>query len=98
MPLSHHLICEMSLHHCRIVLLRPTMAPNIGAVARIMRNMGLDRLVLAAPEADPTDREARRLSAHGEDILRQTQIVANLDQAITDCVLVAATSARTGNL
>jgi tRNA/rRNA methyltransferase len=88
----------MSLSNCRVVLVRPKIAANLGATARVMKNMGLDQLVLVSPEADPADREARRLSTHGEELLERARIVVDLGEAVADCVLVAATSARTGNL
>jgi tRNA/rRNA methyltransferase len=88
----------MSLHNCRVVLIRTKIAANIGAVARVMRNMGLDQLFLVSPEASPDDREARRLSTHGETILENARIVGDLGDAVADCIWVAATSARTGNL
>jgi tRNA/rRNA methyltransferase len=86
------------LANCRVVLLRPRIAANLGATARVMRNMGLRDLVLVAPEADPLDAEARKLSTHGEEILRRARVVADLGQGVADCVLVAATSAKTGGL
>lgn len=86
----------MSLARCRVVLVRPKFAGNLGATARAMRNMGLSELVLVAPEADPADRQARQLSTHGEEILDQARVVADLGEAVADCVLVAGTSARTG--
>jgi tRNA/rRNA methyltransferase len=86
----------MSLRNCRVVLVRPRIAANLGAVARILRNMGLERLVLVAPEADPGDREARRLSTRGESILNQATIVPDLSAALADSLLVAGTSARIG--
>jgi tRNA/rRNA methyltransferase len=86
----------MSLASCRVVLVRPQIAANLGAAARVMRNFGCERLVLVAPLADPADREARRLSTHGESILDRVQIVATLDEALADCVFVAGTSARIG--
>ena len=86
----------MSLHNCRVVLVRPEVAGNLGATARVMRNMGLSQLALVAPKADPADREARRLSTHGEAILERARVVAELGEAVADCVLVAGTSARTG--
>jgi tRNA/rRNA methyltransferase len=88
----------MSLHNCRVVLVRPEVAGNLGATARVMRNMGLAQLVLVAPKADPADREARRLSTHGEVILERARVVADLGEAVADCVLVAGTSARIGGL
>src|SRR5437660_11957472 len=88
----------MSLQNCRIVLVRPQISGNLGATARIMRNMGLSDLVLVAPEADIHDREARKLSTHGESILDNARIAADIGQAVADCVLVAGTTARTGKL
>ena len=79
-------------------MLRPRIAANLGATARVMRNMDLHDLVLVAPEADPLDVEARKLSTHGEEILKRARVVADLSQAVEDCVLVAATSAKTGGL
>jgi tRNA/rRNA methyltransferase len=81
---------------CRVVLVRTEVAGNLGATARIMRNMGLSRLVLVAPVADPGDRSARKLSTHGEEILDQARIVGTLDEAVGDCSLVVGTSARVG--
>ncbi len=86
----------MSLHHCRVVLVRPRIAANLGATARVMRNMGLTDLVLVAPEADPADQRARRLSTRGEAILDNARTVAGLGDAVADCLAVVGTSARMG--
>src|SRR5258708_2646014 len=86
------------LTNCRVVLVRPEVAANVGSVARVMRNFGLRELVLVAPKADPTDREARRLSTHGEAILDAARVVPDFATAVADCVLVVGTSARTGGL
>jgi tRNA/rRNA methyltransferase len=88
----------MSLENCRVVLVRPQFAGNIGATARVMRNMGLSQLVLVAPEADPADKSARQFSTHGQTILQNARIVADLGEALADCTLVAGTSARTAGL
>jgi tRNA/rRNA methyltransferase len=88
----------MTPFDCRVVLVRPQFAGNVGATARVMRNMGLEQLVLVAPEASLDDRQARQLSTHGEEILDRARIVADLGEAVADCVLVVGTSARTGKL
>jgi tRNA/rRNA methyltransferase len=80
------------------VLVRPQIAGNLGATARVMHNMGLSDLVLVAPEANPHDRRAHQMSTHGEAILDQARVVNELGEAIADCTFVAATSARTGGL
>ena len=84
--------------YCRVVLVRPQFAANVGAAARVLRNMGASDLVLVAPAADPADPEARRLAAHGRDVLDRCRLAADLGEAVADCVFVAATSARVGGL
>src|SRR5260370_3301364 len=79
----HPTICMSSLN-CRVVLVRPQFAGNIGASARVMRNTGLDQLVLVAPKASPDDREARQLSTHGEEILDRARTVSELGEAVAD--------------
>jgi tRNA/rRNA methyltransferase len=87
------------MNACRIVLVRPEIAGNIGATARIMRNLGASDLVLVAPVADPRSEQATQMAtAHASDVLSLARIVPDLPSAIADCVLVAGTSARTGGL
>jgi tRNA/rRNA methyltransferase len=89
---------DTGLSRCRVVLVRPQFAGNIGSVARVMRNMGLSDLVLVAPEANIKDQQARQLSTHGEEILDSARMVDDFGDAVANCVLVAATSARKGGL
>ena len=88
----------MALAHCRVVLVETLYPGNLGATARVMRNFGLEDLVLVAPVADPADERARRLSTQAEDILHRARIVPDFGAAVADCVLVAGTSARSGGL
>jgi len=92
-----------SLHHpgllpCAVVLVRTHYAGNLGSVARVMRNLGFSELVLVDPQVEPGDREARRQSTHGEEILHSARIVPDLAAALADCLAAAATSARSGVL
>jgi len=86
----------MSIDNCRVVLVRPKIAANLGTTARVMRNMGLSQLVLVAPEAEPSDPKARQLSTRGEAILENARMVADLSTALADCLFVAGTSSRIG--
>ncbi len=72
-------------------------AGNIGAAARAMKNMGLDDLWLVAPKSFPDDDATARASGAGE-LLASATVVADLDQALTGCGLVAAVSARQRSL
>ncbi|MDE2091140.1 MAG: RNA methyltransferase [Gammaproteobacteria bacterium] len=83
--------------HIRIVLVETSHPGNIGAAARAMKTMCLDRLVLVNPLEFPhTDASARASGA--TDILERAQVVMSLDDALAGCVLVAGTSARQRNL
>jgi tRNA/rRNA methyltransferase len=59
-----------------------------------MHNFGLTQLVLVNPIAVPNNEEARRLATHGEFVLLSARTVRNIEEAVTDCLLVVATSAR----
>jgi len=84
---------------CRVVLVRTEVPGNIGAAARVMRNFGLDDLVLVAPVADPLDAQARAMATHHAiEVLERARVVPDLEAALGDCVLAAATSAITGGL
>ncbi len=88
----------MSLDLCRVVLIETHYAGNLGAAARVMRNMGLAELVLVNPIADPRNPQALQMSTHGESILRSARTAGSFDDAVGDCVIVAGTSARAGGL
>lgn len=84
------------LARCRVVLVRPQFPGNVGSTARVMRNLGLSDLYLVGSGASPNWPDARRMAAHGEIVLDQARTVAELGDALADCVLVVGTSARTG--
>ena len=86
-------ITTMTLNRIRIVLVEPSHGGNIGGCARAMKNMGLTRLVLVAPQEFP-GAEASARAAGADDVLVQAQVCATLDEAIANCHLVVGTSAR----
>jgi tRNA/rRNA methyltransferase len=88
----------MSLAFCRVVLVRTHYPGNLGATARIMCNFGLRDLVLVNPVADVNDRNARRMSTHGEHILDNARVVDDLGAAVSDCAVVIGTSGPTAGL
>ena len=77
----------------RIVLVAPSHPANIGAAARAMKTMGLTELWLVAPAAFPHP-EATALAAGADDLLLAARVVTTLLEAVADCGLVYATSAR----
>jgi tRNA (cytidine32/uridine32-2'-O)-methyltransferase len=83
----------MNLDNIRIVLVNTTHPGNIGGVARAMKNMGLSRLYLVAPERFP-DEQANWRAAAAADLLESAVITASVEEAIGDCQFVVGTSAR----
>lgn len=83
----------------RVVLVRTEVPGNIGSAARVMRNFGLEDLVLVAPVADRLDERARQMATHHAiDLLQRARVVGDLEEALADCVMAAATSSLTGGL
>lgn len=81
----------------RIVLVNTTHPGNIGATARAMKTMGLRHLVLVDPLVFPSA-EATAMASGASDILANARIVPTLQDAIADCGLVVATSARSRHI
>lgn len=77
----------------RIVLVGTTHPGNIGAVARAMCTMGLDRLSLVAPREFPSA-EATARAAGADAVLDGARVCATLDEALAGCRFVAGASAR----
>lgn len=86
----------MGASRIRIVLVRPQIAGNIGAVARLMENFGAGELYLVAPEADPHSPEAVQRSTHGLAHLESARVVDTLARALEGVVYAIGTSRRAG--
>jgi len=77
----------------RFVLVDTSHPGNIGAVARAMKNMGLDELVLVKPKEFPHPEATARASG-ADDVLARARVVETLAEGIAGCGLVYATTAR----
>jgi TrmH family RNA methyltransferase len=77
----------------RVVLIDPSHPGNIGSVARAMKNMSLEDLVLVRPRAFP-HAESTALAAGADDILSGARVVSSVAEAIADCGFIAGTTSR----
>ena len=82
-----------SLANVRVVLSHTSHPGNIGAAARAMKTMGLERLYLINPRYFP-DPQAEAMSAGAVDVLQNAVVCSSLDEALQGAVLVAGMSAR----
>lgn len=85
---------EEKFSNIHIVMVGTTHPGNIGGVARAMKNMGLSRLSLVAPEAPFPHAKARARASGAVNVLENTQVFATLEEAIAGCSLVIGASAR----
>lgn len=72
------------------MLCEPRHEGNIGAVARVMKNFDLEELILINP--CKIEDEAYRRAMHASSVLRNAEIVADLDSALSDADLIVGTS------
>jgi tRNA/rRNA methyltransferase len=86
------------LKQLRIVLVEPAGALNVGSIARIMKNMGLEQLILVNPRCDRLGDEARQMAVHGIEVLEKARIVKSLPEALSGCHAAIATTARSRDL
>lgn len=81
----------------RIVLIETTHPGNIGATARAMKNMGMERLVLVKPHCFPSARATARASG-ATSVLDNALVVDSFTAAVADCQIVIGASARSRSL
>ncbi|KPJ91139.1 MAG: hypothetical protein AMJ53_12265 [Gammaproteobacteria bacterium SG8_11] len=81
------------LTNIRIVLVNTSEPGNIGGVARAMKNMCLEHLVLVDPVQFPHAKATARASG-ADDLLARATVCQSLDEAIAGCGLVLGASAR----
>ncbi|OAV01989.1 MULTISPECIES: RNA methyltransferase [Moraxella] len=81
------------LSRIRIVMIGTTLPANIGSAARALHTMGLDDLVVVNPRL-PIDDSSYANAAGAGALLDKTCITKDLKDAIDDCTLIFAASAR----
>lgn len=77
-----------------VVLVEPKFEGNIGSVARLMKNFGLEELVLISPPKHPKfSSEARAMSMHGLDVLENAVILKDYKELSDRFDFLVGTSA-----
>jgi tRNA/rRNA methyltransferase len=76
-----------------IIMVRPQMGENIGAVARAMMNFGLSDLRIVAPRDGWPNAKAHEMAAHADYLIEQARVYNTLSEALADRQYVLASSA-----
>ena len=77
-----------------VILDRPQMAENIGAVARVMANFGLETLRLVSPRDGWPQERAVAMASGADWVLDGVQVFDSVAAAVADLNTVFATTAR----
>jgi tRNA/rRNA methyltransferase len=79
----------------RLVLLRPRNADNLGAIARAMKNFGLDDWVVVSPNPRLLEVPGlNRLAVKSGELLETVRLVETFDAALEGCTWVVGTTMR----
>ena len=89
---------KINLDHMAIVLVRPQIPENIGAVARAMNNMGIRRLVVVDPKECDLSRVLKMATGSSIDLIEEMDLQDELRPALASYEYVVGTTARTGSL
>jgi TrmH family RNA methyltransferase len=86
----------VSLNNLQIVLVGTTHPGNIGAVARVMKNMGLKKLILVSSTECGPETEAFSMSSGAYEIVETARRGESLHEALAESLMAVGTSARLG--
>ncbi|MGA8900764.1 TrmJ/YjtD family RNA methyltransferase [Bradyrhizobium sp.] len=77
-----------------VILVEPQLGENIGMAARAMGNFALSRLRIVNPRDGWPNVSAQRAAAGADHILERAELFDTVEQAVADCALLFATTAR----
>lgn len=80
------------------IIIEPFREENIGAVARAMKTMGIDKLRLVNPQCNHISPKSKAIAHGSTDILEKTTIYDNFEDSIGDMDLIIGTSAKKRNV
>src|SRR5437763_3221745 len=77
-----------------VILVEPQLGENIGMAARAVGNFALARLRIVNPRDGWPNVGAQRAAAGADHILDRVELFDTVEQAVADCTLLFATTAR----
>jgi len=88
---------RINLKNTAIVLHKPHYPENIGAAARVVKNMGIGRLVVVAPVACDLTRILKMATHEAESVVAEMEVHESLQDALAPFQYIVGTTARTGS-
>ncbi|WP_032525693.1 RNA methyltransferase [Prochlorococcus marinus] len=88
------MILKKNFSNLKVILVEPNGPLNVGSVARLCSNFGVEELRIVSPKCDIFSLEAKKMALKGQKFLEHCKIFDNLEKAIFDCDLVLASCGR----
>jgi len=85
----------MGLRSISVILVRPRFHENVGSVARVMKNMGLERLAIVSG-CSPLHMTAYKLASGAEEVLERAEEYFTLEEAVSEMGCVVGMTSREG--
>ncbi len=85
-----------ALENIHVILVGITHAGNIGAIARVMKNMGLHKLTLVSSTSCGPESEALAMASGAYRLVEQAQRIDDLRVALEQTIMAVGTSGRLG--
>ena len=89
---------SLPLNPPAIILVRPQLGMNIGAVARAMLNFGLTELRLVQPRDGWPNPDAGPSAAGADKVIENARVFDSVAEAIADCHLTIGTAQTTRDM
>ena len=88
------MILEKNFSNLKVILVEPSGPLNVGSVARLCSNFGVEELRIVSPKCNIFSLEAKKMALKGQKFLEHCKIFDDLQKAIFDCDLVLASCGR----
>ena len=76
----------------KLILVEPKYQINLGSIARVAKNFGIDRLNIVKPRVNITGHRAIMFSKHARSYLEDAKIYRSFEDSIRDCDIVVGTT------
>ena len=85
---------KKKIFNLKVILVEPNGPINVGSIARLCSNFGVNELRIVSPQCDIFSLEARKMALKGQSYIDNCKIFNSIEEAIFDCNLVLATCGR----
>ncbi len=80
------------MQNIKVVLVEPCYQINIGYMARVMKNFGIERMHMVAPRCKYDGKQAIQYSKHAVGLVKNAKLYKTIKEATKDCDKVIGTT------